>query len=198
MRTQRLEAFSDAVFAIAITLLVLDLAVPAGSQKDLLAAFGRQWPSYLAYVVSFSTIGALWLGHSVVTDYLDHADSTLVRLNLVLLLLVAFLPFPTRVLAEYVSKRHAESVATTIYGVTLLTAVWLLSALWRHAVREGLVRPDVEDVEVTMLTTRLTPGLVGYVGLIVLGLFVPIAAVAGYLVLALIFVIPFRSLRRHR
>ena len=83
-----MEAFSDGVFAIAITLLVLEIGVPAGSDDDLLGALGDQWPSYLAYLVSFSTIGAVWITHTVITEYLDHADSALLRFNLLLLLLV--------------------------------------------------------------------------------------------------------------
>ena len=71
LRTNRMEAFSDGVFAIAITLLVLELSVPAGSGDHLLRAFAEQWPSYLAYVVSFATIGAVWVGHSVITEYLS-------------------------------------------------------------------------------------------------------------------------------
>jgi uncharacterized membrane protein len=104
-RTARLEAFSDGVFAIAITLLVLDLAVPAAqhSARHLLQAIGDEWPGYLGYVVSFATVGALWLGHNAITDYLDRADTTLLRLNLLLLLFVSFLPFPTRMLSEYVT-----------------------------------------------------------------------------------------------
>lgn len=73
-RTGRMEAFSDGVFAIAITLLILEIGVPAGSGDDLLAALGEQWPSYLAYFVSFATIGAVWFAHTVITEYL--ADST--------------------------------------------------------------------------------------------------------------------------
>ena len=92
-RTARLEAFSDGVFAIAITLLVLDLAVPFTRQSEynLIDAIGDEWHGYLGYVVSFATIGALWLGHNAITDYLDRADTTLLRLNLLLLLLVSFL-----------------------------------------------------------------------------------------------------------
>ena len=91
-----MEAFSDGVFAIAITILVLEIAIPAGSEGNLLQAVIDQWPSYLAYFVSFATIGAIWVGHTVVTEMLDHADGTFLRLNLLLLLVVAFLPFPTR------------------------------------------------------------------------------------------------------
>ncbi len=196
MRTQRLEAFSDGVFAIAVTLLVLEIAVPVGSEGDLLGAFLKEWPSYLAYVVSFSTIGALWLGHSLITEYLEQADAILVRLNLLLLLVVSFLPFPTRLLGEYLSSDNAERVAVTIYGLTLLVAIGLLLLLWRYAVRERLVRQDAADDELIALTGRLTPGLGGYALLIVLGLFWPVVAVIGYLLIALFFIIPLRSARR--
>ena len=81
------------MFAIAITLLVLDIAIPASTDKDLLRSLGHLWPSYLAYVVSFATIAAMWLGHNVITEYLQRADAAFIRLNLLLLLLVAFLPF---------------------------------------------------------------------------------------------------------
>jgi uncharacterized membrane protein len=197
-RTARLEAFSDGVFAIAITLLVLDLAVPATehSAEHLLAAVGDDWPSYLGYIVSFATIGALWLGHNAITDYLDRADTTLLRLNLLLLLFVSFLPFPTRLLSEYITTDRAERVAVTFYGLTLLIAAALLSLFWRYARHARLVRPDAGDQEITLLTHRLTPGLAGYAVLIVIGLFAPIAAVIGYLVIAFFFLIPLRIRRR--
>jgi uncharacterized membrane protein len=111
--TGRLEALSDGVFAVAITLLVLEISVPAGSEDDLLEALVDQWPSYLAYVVSFATVGAIWLAHNAVTHYLHHADALLLRLNLLLLLVVSFLPFPTRLLAETVEDDDAGKVATT-------------------------------------------------------------------------------------
>jgi len=199
-RTARLEAFSDGVFAIAITLLVLDLAVPAAtnSVQDLLHSIVDEWPGYLGYVVSFATIGALWLGHNAITDYLEQANTTLLRLNLLLLLFVSFLPFPTRLLSDYVTKGNAEKVASTFYGLTLLVAAALLSLLWRYALHARLVRPDVKDQEVTLLTQRLSPGLAGYGLFIVTGLFVPFVAVIGYLVIALFFLLPVPILTRRR
>jgi uncharacterized membrane protein len=191
-----MEAFSDGVFAIAITLLVLELAVPSGSEDDLLRAVLDQWPSYLAYLVSFATIGAVWLEHTVITEYLDRATPVLIRLNLLLLLVVAFLPFPTRLLGEYVGEDEPARVAVTIYGLSLFLASALVSVLWRYAVREQLVRPDLADADVKMLTKRLTPGLAGYVAMIVLGLFVPVLAVVGYLVIAVYIIVPFGALRR--
>lgn len=81
MRTSRMEGFSDGVFAIPITLLVLEISVPAGSEEDLLGAVLDQWPSYLAYVVSFASVGAVWLAHTVVTEYLHHADAWLLLVS---------------------------------------------------------------------------------------------------------------------
>jgi uncharacterized membrane protein len=190
--TARLEAFSDGVFVITITLLVLDLAVPAApnSVHGLLHAVKDEWPGYVGYVVSFATVGALWLGHSAITDYLERADTTLLRLNLLLLLFVSFLPFPTRLLSDYVSKGEAEKVASTFYGLTLLISAALLSLLWRYALHARLVRPDLKDEEITLLTQRLTPGLAAYGLFIVTGLFVPIVSVIGYLVIALFFLLP--------
>jgi uncharacterized membrane protein len=194
LSTGRLEAFSDGVFAIAITLLVLDIALPANASRHLLRAVGDLWPSYVAYVASFSTIGAMWLGHNAITEYLDRADGTFVRLNLLLLLFVAFLPFPTRLFADYITKDSVERVAVTFYGATLVLTSTLLLVLWRYAVRRQLVRPDAGDEEIQLLTQRLTPGLGGYAVLIVAGLFYPIVAVIGYLAIAIYYIVPSRRL----
>lgn len=203
-RTGRLEAFSDGVFAIAVTLLVLDVVVSADAGKHLLRSVADLWPSYLAYVASFSTIGAAWLGHNAITEYLDRTDAAFVRLNLLLLLVVSFLPFPTRLFADYIGHTSAERVAVTFYGVSLLLASTLLLVLWRYAVREGLVRPTAADEEIQLLTHRLTPGLAAYLALITAGLFLPILAVVGYLAIALYYITPTRHLsagfrlKRHR
>ena len=193
-RTGRLEAFSDGVFAIAITLLVLDIGVSATAGQDLGSAIRGLWPSYLAYVASFSTIGAAWLGHNAITEYLDRADAAFVRLNLLLLLFVSFLPFPTKLVAEHIHQDKAERVAVTFYGIVLLLSSTMLLVLWRYAVRARLVRPDTADEEIELLTERLTPGLSAYVVLIVSGLFRPVIAVIGFLGIALYYIIPFRRL----
>ena len=96
--TTRLEAFSDGVIAIAITLLVLELAV--ATEGSALHRLLHAWPSYLAYVVSFATIGAAWLGHTSITDRLTKANLGLLRINLLVLLLIAFLPFPTKLVPK--------------------------------------------------------------------------------------------------
>jgi uncharacterized membrane protein len=121
-----------------------------------------------------------------------------VRLNLLLPLIVSFLPFPTWLLAEFLSAEEAEKVAVTIYGLTLLAALSLLSVVWRYAVRAHLAGTDMTDDELTALTRRLTPGLAGYVVLLGLGLFRPIIAVIGYLAIAVFFIIPLGRGRRRR
>jgi uncharacterized membrane protein len=148
--------------------------------------------------VSFATIGAARVEHTVITEYLDHATSVLIGLNLLLLLVVSLLPFSTRLLGDYIGEDDASRVAVTIYGLNLLLASALLSVLWRNAFRERLIRADVAAEDVKMLTRRLTPGLAGYVTMIVLGLFFPVLAVLGYLAIAVYIIVPFTALRGRR
>jgi uncharacterized membrane protein len=192
LRSGRMEAFSDGVFAIAITLLVLEIPVPTSGESDLLQALIAEWPSFLAYIVSFSTIGAIWLGHTSVTEFLSEVSPGFLRLNLLLLLFVAFLPFPTRLLAENTASPGAERLAVTLYGSVLLVIALCLSSLWRFAIREDLVHPDRNDVDVRVLTRRLTPSLASYLIFIVVGLFFPTVAVFGYMLVAIGLVIPLR------
>jgi uncharacterized membrane protein len=191
-----MEAFSDGVFAIAITLLVLEVGVPESSGDDLLGAVLDEWPTYLAYLVSFSTIGAVWLVHSVITEFLARTTPALLRINLLLLLMVSFLPFPTKLLGDYVGSAEPARVAVTIYGLNLFLVGAVVSGLWRYAVHERLIGDDVPDDTVQAISRRLAPGLAGYVVLIGTGLFLPVVAVVGYLVVAIYFVVPLGALRR--
>jgi hypothetical protein len=108
------------------------------------------------------------------------------------------LPFPTKLLAEYVGEDRPERIAATIYGLNLLVAAVLVSVVWRYAVREGLIRSDIADEDVKLITRRLTPGLVGYAVMIMLGLFLPVLAVLGYLIIAVYNLIPIRGVRRRK
>jgi uncharacterized membrane protein len=113
--SRRLEAFSDGVFAIAITLLVLDLAVPprehAPDGESLASALGHQWPSYFAYLVSFLVIGIIWVNHHAVFDRVRLVDRPVMFVNLALLLVVSAIPFPTHLLAEYLTAGSDSHVA---------------------------------------------------------------------------------------
>jgi uncharacterized membrane protein len=193
-RTNRLEAFSDGVLAIAITLLVLELTVPDVTD-DLLGALLAQWPEYLAYLVSFATIGAIWVAHSAVTEHLEAADPTILRINLLLLFFVSLLPFTTRLLAENYEADDAERVAVTVYGLNLLLASLTTSAMWQWARHARLVRSLSRDEDVRFLTRRLAPGVGGYAAILALGFFEPTLAVLGYLLIALFFMIPLGAFR---
>jgi uncharacterized membrane protein len=191
-----MEAYSDGVFSIASTLLVLDIALrPPGSPLEQLR---HGWPGYLGYVVSFLTISAAWIGHSALTDRLTHADSLLVRINVLLLLVVAFLPFPTKLIAESLRNTNAERTYVTLYGLTLLTVHLLIFALGAYARREHLYSHDQEGDELRRERRSLWPVIFGYAVAIVTGIFAPTVAVLAYLALALYLVIPFRDIRRLR
>jgi uncharacterized membrane protein len=186
--TGRVEAFSDGVFAIAITLLVLDIQMPERAFEDLWAGFADQWPSYLAYVTSFLAIGAVWLQHHGLFSCLRLVDSHVMRLNLALLLVVSFLPFPTGVMADAITvSRHAERAAVVVYGVTLLVISLLVRALWHHvSTNRELLHADTTDSVIARVEGRRWPrvGLVG--AATILGILVlPRLAVFAYLVVAL-------------
>ena len=134
-----MEAFSDGVFAIAITLLVLEISVPTSAFDHLWRGIANQWPSYLAYVTSFLTIGGLWLVHHAVFRRMRFADQVVLRLNLLLLMLVSFLPFPTKLMAEALHEKAGEHAAVLFYGATLLVITSIVAAMGRYAAREQLI-----------------------------------------------------------
>src|SRR5437764_813041 len=119
--TGRLEAFSDGVFAIAITLLVLDLTVPPRDEgRSLTHALGSEWPSYFAYLVSFAVIGIIWVNHHALCGLIKQADRLVLFANLFLLLTVSVIPFPTRLLAEYLTAAGDSHVAAAVYSASML------------------------------------------------------------------------------
>jgi uncharacterized membrane protein len=187
--TGRLEAFSDGVFAIAITLLVLEISVPDDAFDDLVRAIAEQWPSYLAYVTSFLTIGALWLAHHGLFRRSSAADSVVVRLNIVLLMAVSFLPFPTSLVAEALDRGDAETTAVIFYGATLLAVSALFAAMARHiASRDELLQEGARG-EVAALSSRLAPSLGFYVAVLVLAVFAPAVAAFGFLAIAVLAIV---------
>jgi uncharacterized membrane protein len=188
----RMEAFSDGVIAIAITLLVLDLVVrPPGTP---LQQFLGAWPSYLAYVISFLTIGGAWIAHNALTDDLERADTLLLRINLLFLLLVAFLPFPTRLLAEGLyDDITGERVATVVYGITLLTIRLMFYAMDVYSRRAGLRQPGAEDADLVEEQRKFRYVIGGYAFTIVISALLPIVAIVLYFLIAIALVVPFRA-----
>ncbi len=192
--TDRLAAFSDGVLAIAATLLVLDIAV--NGQGTLLQQVLRAWPGYLAYVVSFLTISGTWLVHTALTDRLTRSDPIFLQINLLVLLVVAFLPFPTRLAAGALHDTGAERVAVTFYGLTLLAIRILGSALDAYARREHLYSQQADRDEVQGPRRKLLPVVIGYVIAILIGLVLPEVAVVLYCAIAVYLIVPFREVAR--
>jgi uncharacterized membrane protein len=189
----RMEAFSDAVLAIAITLLVLDLALrPPGSP---LHQFLDAWPSYLAYVVSFLTIGAAWIDHNALTDRLRRVDTVFLRLNLLFLLVVTFLPFPTGLVAKGLEETLApERVDTVIYGITLLAIQLVFYALVSYSRSEHLLPPGAEPPDLRAERRKFRFVVGGYIVTIGIAFAFPSVSVALYLAIAIVLVVPFRAL----
>ena len=175
----RLEAFADGVFAIAITLLVLEIPVPGGDAQ-LWEALKEEWPSYLAYVLSFGFIGAIWISHSGITKLIKQADSITYRLNLLLLMFVATLPFTTTLMATQIMGDGAR-LATVIYGVNLLVASMLLSTLMRYMAHDpDLALDEIADEELLLMEKQRRSSIVlGAAGILV-AIVVPLVAVIIY------------------
>jgi uncharacterized membrane protein len=157
LTTNRLEAFSDGVFAIAITLLVLELNVPAGD--DLWHQLKEEWPSFAAFFVSFWVIGIIWVNHHGVIDHLARADRPVLYLNLLLLLTVVFIPFPTALLADHLKSGEDERVAALIYSGTFFAMGASFGFLWTYISRHrGLLGVELTDEQIRKTTARFLIG----------------------------------------
>ena len=155
MTTARLETFSDGVFAIAATLLILNVNVTGA---PLGRALLHGWPSYVAYAVSFLTIGIMWVNHHGVFSQIDRVDRTFLMINVIFLMLVAFVPFPTKLVAEHIHRPGLEAAALT-YGFTLTLTALAYNTLWFYAARSGrLLRPDADPKTVTGISRSFLPG----------------------------------------
>ena len=195
--TGRIEAFSDGLFAIAITLLVLDIHVPRGlhGESEVLAALLEQWPVYLAFVTSFAFIGIMWVNHHRLFTHIQRTDNTLLLLNLCLLLGVTLLPFPTALVSEYLGKPGQLTAALVYNGLFLLIAV-VFNLLWRYAAAGNrLLDPQANQAAVQAISRQYVFGPVLYlVALALTFVSVPVSLAVG-LLLALFFALPGRAPR---
>jgi uncharacterized membrane protein len=189
MSSRRLEAFSDGVFAIAITLLVLDLAVPPreGTREGSLAsALAQQWPSYFAYLVSFLVIGIIWVNHHAVFDRVRLIDRPVLFVNLALLLIVSAIPFPTHLLAEYLTAGPDSHVAAAVYSATMFLMGVTFALLWLTVTRDaGLLHEHVDRAASRAQIRRFGLGNIFYLATIGLSFVSAVATLAVHAVLAL-------------
>jgi uncharacterized membrane protein len=181
--TSRLEAFSDGVIAIAITLLVLEIHVPETGGPDSLGhQLADQWPSYAAYVVSFVTIGIIWVNHHAMVSRIRKTNHTVLILNLFLLMSIAILPFTTDLVAEYLRESDGEHLAAAIYsGSLLLMGLAFYAMQWYTLNGEGgeLLGVELSEVDRRAIKQRNALGLVPY------AVATAVAPLSAYLTLAI-------------
>jgi TMEM175 potassium channel family protein len=180
LTTTRLEALSDGVIAIAATLLVLEIGrVEIHHNEDLLDAIGRLWPSFLAYLVSFTVIGLIWVAHHSMFERISSVDRPLLFLNLALLLGIGFIPWPTSVLADFISDGGTNaSVATALYSFTMTVIGIVFVGMWAHLVRHP--EHTIDSVTVPQLRRSLR---LAFVSPLVYGATIGLAFVSPYLCL---------------
>jgi uncharacterized membrane protein len=174
----RLVFFSDAVFAIAVTLLVLDIRPPQDTEH-LLHGLLALWPSYLSYVLTFLLVGQVWANHHVMFDHIRVADRTVLFLNSVLLMDIAFLPFAASVLSDAFHTGHGQRTAVVLYGIAFEVAALLFNSIWEY-IRHGrrLLGTTIDAAGAKAISRRFRLALAWIAAGTVVGALVPILGVA--------------------
>lgn len=201
--TARVEAFSDGVFAIAITLLVLGIKVPrpdlTGHGSTLLPGLLRLWPSYLGYLISFVTIGVIWVNHHSMFVLIRRTDRYFLLLSVFFLMCIAFLPFPTAVLAEYLPEPKGRRIAVATYSASLVLISLAFNAIWWYAARWGRLLDEKADLEaVRTISKRYLIGPVAYAVSFALAFVNVWASLAVHGLLMGYYILPVRKPTAHR
>lgn len=188
MATTRLAAFSDGVLAIAATLLILDVRATG---EPLGHELVHIWPSYVAYATSFTTIGIIWVNHHTVIDQISHVDRRFLFINLFFLMVVAFIPFPTQLVAEHVRGGGADARdAALAYGLTCTLMAISFGLMWRYVVHERrLLRSDADPATVAGITRSFRPGVPLYLTATLVAFASPAVSVSMYVALAAFYVL---------
>jgi len=190
MRVSRLEAFSDGVFAIAATLLVLELRVPEDGH-DLPSELLRLWPAYAAYLVSFLTIGIIWVNHHTLLEHCRQVDRRFLYLNLALLIAVGIVPFPTALVGRYILTDGAATAALVVYGLGAILIAVAFSGIFFYASHDARLVGDVAAARRIRAEGRYFPiGLAAYAVGIALAFVAPTASLVLYGLTALFYALP--------
>jgi uncharacterized membrane protein len=198
--TTRIEAFSDGVFAIAITLLILEIKVPMPGGGPLAEQLVRQWPSYVSFLISFWFIGIMWINHHRMFNLIKRSDTMLVILNLLLLFGVTAVPFPTAVLAMHLGQPD-QRTAVMLYNGTYIFIAIAFNLLWRYAVsKKGyFLGADVSLSGATKISQQYAMGPIAYIASFILGFYSVRASLALDFALAVFFALPPHvAVRHHR
>ncbi|HKV86762.1 MAG TPA: TMEM175 family protein [Candidatus Dormibacteraeota bacterium] len=187
MPKNRLEAFSDGIFAFAATLLILNLAVTEG--RPLGPELLRIWASYVAYAISFVTIGIIWANHHTVMHQIRQVDRFFLMINVLFLMIIAFIPFPTRLLALNIQSQDARPAAVA-YGITLTATAVLFNVLWRYAASgRRLLRHDADQRVVDGISRSYAFGPAIYLVATLFAVVNPLVSGALYLAIAVFYVL---------
>jgi TMEM175 potassium channel family protein len=188
LSTGRLETFADGVFAIAATLLIIDVSVEAEGDR-LARELAHSWPQYAAYAVSFLTIGIIWVNHHACFAQIDRTDRRFLFINVGFLMCVAFIPFPTRLVAEHLRDDGARAAAVA-YGVTLTLTAVFFSLFWFYAATgRRLIRADADQRVVSGISRSYLPGIPIYAIATAVAFVSAWVAVAMFAAIALFYVL---------
>lgn len=195
-RTARLEAFSDGVIAIAITLLVFGIAAPRDlpEGKTLYAALLELWPSYFAYLISFLTIGIMWINHHNLFKVINHTDHVLLVLNVLLMMMITFVNFPTAVLGAYIADPEGQQAAVVFLNGTYVVTALAYNLLWRYASGgRRLIDDSADDATLRAITKSYNFGLFLYLVSFGAAFLSPVVGLLMNLGIAVSFALPARN-----
>ena len=190
--TNRLETFSDGVIAIAITLLILDVHVPhARTGTSFAHALARQWPSYAGYVVSFLTVGIMWVNHHRMFKLIGRVDHYFLIFNVIFLMTIAAVPFTTALVAENLRDADTRTLAAVVYGGLMVAVAIMFNVVWRYAARgRRLLAPDANPDAVEAINRSYVLGPIAYGTATLLALANPWFSLAIYAGLAIFYTLP--------
>ena len=188
--TARLETFADGVMAIAITLLILEVHVPP-NRGSLTTALAQEWPSYAGYVVSFLTIGIIWVNHHQMFKLIGRVTHGFLMLNVIFLMAIAFLPFPTALVADYIRVPDSRKAATVVYGLTMIAIAVMFNVVWRSASRNGrLLVPGVDKAGVERISRSYLGGPIAYTVTTLIAFVSPFLSLGLFAAIALYWLLP--------
>ena len=189
--TARLETFADGVMAIAITLLILDVHVPQVAGRSLGSALAKQWPSYAGFLVSFLTIGIIWVNHHHMFKLIARTNHAFLMLNVLFLMTICVLPFPTALVADYVRRPDGRVAATVVYGGAMTAIAVMFNVVWRYAAaNHRLLVPGISDDALAKMGRNYLAGPVVYGAATVIAFIQPYISLAIFAALAVYWLLP--------
>ncbi len=194
--TSRLEMFTDAVFAITITILVIVIGIPRAStigKQGLYLVLFRQWPAFLSYIISFLYIGILWANHHDMFTFIRRSNHIYRMLNVVFLMFVAFVPFPTAILGEFIQSSANRGAATQFYAGSMMLVATMYQIVWGYAAsNRRLVDEHLEPEFLHAMTRRYALGLLLHIGAFIMSFINAEVTIAMFVLLDIIFSLPRR------